>query len=705
MDLRLALDEQNIDKVAAAYGKVRGVVTLASDDVNSLAQALHTALRQKEGGRDQRVPPHLITFSDTLVKDIRDRKLPPSTSANLHLLSFLRETQQFDRAFQFWSWLVDQDDSYVGPSIYGVAIELMAIQGRPAHEAEDLYTQAVKRFPGTFNEYHLSPRAIVPDRTQPIAIKGVPMTLLQGIVTARLLQGSVKDAYLGLDVALRLRPNEVPSRLFVAFIEERPVAEAYKVFMIACRAGTPLHQDSLTKLLVKLRDSAARTPLRNAAAIRAMLTAVHAYTADSGGVLSTRILTELVAGISSLLHGADVLSYAQSHANQVTDKLMNLLHKLFSLFSRRQAPPGVAAFNSIIHNVAGKGQREDIIATVMAEMKSLGIEPTSVTYRSCLTAAGEMGSKALIESAWKALVHVREQSGRALEFPDWLMLTRASIKCSHNSFVTEQIEILAHAVTPFISGRVKDMLENSSTSDDRPRNIAPASEDPAVVLRILADLGRDIAALDDQMSAGRTSRPELSQRPLPMSLGQDSQSSVDKIVEQELRAVYDELTEDPMSPQTSSDTALIPPAKTATGYPFDDIRYENWKSINELLAEAEAHDTRYAQAVDEAIRKNEPPPKRDMGWKQPGFAWTKGVTVGLSDFLQDPKSISPATSDVAVEDAGTTDLPGFSSTFETSPSLHNTGGGAETGSQSRSRTSVSRHDILRLRGRTDLLKQ
>ncbi|KAK5004288.1 hypothetical protein LTR28_009111 [Elasticomyces elasticus] len=130
--------------------------------------------------------------------------------------------------------------------------------------------------------------------------------------------------------------------------------------------------------------------------------------------------------------------------------------------------------------------------------------------------------------------------------------------------------------------------------------------------------------------------------------------------EPELRALYDELSTDPAQ-QLQHDTQAamssdslgtkedrsaqsirnksqdvlamsapgVPAPQSSTGFPLDELRYENWKSINELLAEATRYDKAFQSAVDEAIAKGTKLPSRKIGWPRDDEFVN---SFGLSDF-------------------------------------------------------------------------
>lgn len=603
-----------------------------------MAQALHTAHRRRRpDGKDSKIPSELNTLADLLITDIEARRLPPNHVAHLHLLSFFKEARQFDKGFQFWEWLVEQDDAYVSPSVYGAAIELAAVQGRPADETEALYAQALKRFPGSFNEYHLSPDAVLSDRSQPFNVKGIPITLLQGIVTARLLRGDSKNAYLALDTALRLFPTQIPSRFFTLFLQERPVTEAYKVLMIACRAGAVLNADALKALLTKLRHVAVAAPLANHSALRALITASYAY-ASSGGTLTSSHLTEVVVAVTNVLQDPSIAHLAPDHLSLLTDHVMDVIRKLFAVWETQNARPSIAAFNSIIINVASRG-RPDIAAMCLRDMEDLGLRPSIVTYRSLLAVAGETDDVGTLHSAWAELVYTRRSAGTPIELQDWLSLAKAAAKIAQHDFVAQELSAAGDSINPGMLSRIEGQLQNPAHIKAVDETASDKSASGQQAAQLLDAVFKDALYMEERLpiSAFRNYKND----PLPISIVNPNLNAA----EEQLRTIYDELTADANEGRASNDAmddgkielgisqleatdARPAPAISSTGLTYAELRYENWKTLNELLAEAERYDSDYVAAVDAAIQNGTLPPKRSSGWH---VSQSDNVSVGLSD--------------------------------------------------------------------------
>merc|ERR1712072_738756 len=98
------------------------------------------------------------------------------------------------------------------------------------------------------------------------------------------------------------------------------------------------------------------------------------------------------------------------------------------------------------------------------------------------------------------------------------------------------------------------------------------------------------------------------------------------------------LTSSPSLDRTVSETNL----------PLGQLRYENWKMINNLLAWAEMHDQAYEKAVDEAIAAGVAPPSRERVLKS--RLSESARSVGLSD--KTDKSGDTAISATGLHDLG-----------------------------------------------------
>jgi len=629
--LRAGLSENDINAVIEAYDDVRKVVKLGSDDVAAIAQTLRSALRSHPGKKGGNPPPEYVAFADKLVADVRQGILPPSPKAHLHLLRFYRDAHHYDRGVKFWAWLEQQDETFVSQAIYGAAIEMLAVQGRPAEETEELYRQGLKRFPGTFNEYYMLPDAIVPDLGQPMNISGFSMSLLRGIVAARLLRGDSRQAYMGLDTALRLSPTEVPPRFFALFMEERPLSEAYKVFHIACRSGVVVGQDSVKLLLARMRYLATADPLTRLSAVRASLTGLCAY-CGAGGSLTSSHATETLIALGAFMDNRDVFSQSAETLHTITDRMLSLYQQLLAVFVEASIRPTVAGYNAMLTSLVAKGKREDLVAPLLEDMRLAGLQPSIVTYRTILAASGATGNEDMLMATWRHIAHLRESAGAPLEYSDWHIFATAAVRCGQKQYVVSELEALAHMVTPTISAHVAMLLQREDRVDDKGHTDEDLKDR---ILSSLHYLEKDVSVLAKLLQGG--SIHNFRALPFPLSLDGLPEDNLHFDGETRLRSFYDRLSTDSQrqaEEQVQAPRSFQLPALSPTGYGLDELRYQNWRAINELLAASQQCDSAYEIIVEEAISKGVAPMPRHTFWQQMHIANFADQATGLGDFYR-----------------------------------------------------------------------
>jgi len=541
--------------------------------------------------------PKLLELADKLVEDLQKEYVQPHTDANLHLISFFKEAGEYEKGARFWSWLAGRDTRYIDGSVYGAAIELLAYAGKSLVELEDIYRQALQRYPGTFAEYHLSPTAVVPDRRKQTIIHGLPMTLLQGILTARLLHGDWQNAYLAFDTALRLFPGQVPPRFYELLIYERPLPEAYKVFMIACRSGVILQPILLNIIMDKLagdRKSAKESPptLREKSNnIKALLMALHAYV-GAEGTISGRNLGVIVKGIAGLLPEEveePDLQYVAS-----TLAISTILRRLIMTVVGAGILPDISTFNNLI-TMAARAKQPHLAKLALDDMLALKMESNAVTFRAMVLAAGSGRSFSAVQAAWETLVEDAETQGKQPELKDWQALGKACAGKSEGApYVEEQAARLEHAITPDIESYIHRKLQQLQNDTRKPSvssagNRLPSRSD---VLEIENSVARIEALI-------RFKEPhDFRNAPLPMSM--DPNFSLKD--EANMRSVYDQYTSDHSKQESVETFSDLSP----TGLPLDELRFQNWVSVSELLLEAEDYEKRKKGAVEEAIASGTP---------------------------------------------------------------------------------------------------
>jgi hypothetical protein len=543
-------------------------------------------------------------FADTFVDDLQAGRIPPHPSASLHIISFMKESKQYMKGQQLWEWLQLQDDTHVGPRVYGAAIELFAYQGRmKLQDLEELYKEAFARFPGSFAEYHMRPDGILPDRGQYTSIPGASLSLLQGILTARVLHGDWRNAYLSLDTALRLYPDETPPRIFEIFTLERPISEAYMIFLMMCRCSKdpPKPRQLTTSVLNRLANAQSRLQLNDRfRVVEAMLHAIYVFV-GAGGTLCSPHVGIIIKSLENVMPET-LYRPANTKNCHALDSILEFASELPALFAQVGITPEPSTFGQLI-SLAGKAHRPDMIVSILTKLSGDDVPVEPALYRVALLAAGHMGDKDLIETLWGNFVGSQESKGEQIQESSWMALARAGRRAQHQEFVLEQISKSRHTLTDTIMARIDRAL---AVEPQIRRVEAFHSEEITTGVEHLR--ARVMQVIDLMKANGRINfyqdRQDLAIQPRE-PLGN----------EDDLRTIYDELTTDltqgePMEqvpPEATSEDQIQPnPVLIKTGFPLDELRYENWKSINELLAEAQRYEAKQEEALEEAMKSGKP---------------------------------------------------------------------------------------------------
>ncbi|KAF2753776.1 hypothetical protein EJ05DRAFT_541765 [Pseudovirgaria hyperparasitica] len=588
MRCREFLHNGELAEVMRLYPVLIAEALLSPRDTKTIAQLVHRKIR---GTRNRNFDGSgLLAFTNILVRDLQARRLPPESQAIVHLLSIYKETKEYESGVQLWQWLVQQNEEYVSQEIYGSAIELLAYQGEvPLSELEDLYATALKRFPDGFIEYHISPEAVLPDRSQPNRIR-IKAMLLQGIITARLLHRDWRNAYIGLDVCLRLFPTQTPWRIFEVFLQERPYAEAFPVFMMACRSGLCPKPEALTIWLNAMTQSIKVNSISHCLLIvRGFAAALQGYV-GAGGQLAPHLLGVVVKALDSMV---PFRSFEQKPSEN-GKLVLECAEQLMSLFYYTGIHPTLPTLGTLI-TLAGKAGRADIFESATNMMTQNSTDRNPIQYRICLVAAGQLGSKSVLERVWQDIVDEAQARGYQLTQTEWVAFAYAGKVTRHVKYVAAQMEALSHTMTEEIQESIRTTLDGPTLSaKDNLREF----DHEALELNLqqfmttFNQVARMLQANDLQYFKDSS---------LPMILGPPIITASDEV----LRAVYDKLTTVPDQPipEHNSQTQIF---VSTTGIPLADLRFANWKTINEILALAEHYEASRSSVLKQNMESGSP---------------------------------------------------------------------------------------------------
>jgi hypothetical protein len=518
-------------------------------------------------------------------------------------LGILKEVGHYEEGYRFWKWLAEQDDTVVDQAVYGAALELLAYRGQHSlQELEDIYQDGLKRFPGTFAEYHLSPEAVVPDRSRPITIPGIPIGLLQGILTARILNRDWKRAYLALDTALRLYPTSVPHRFFELFMTERPIAEAYAIFLLACRSGVvfkPNHLTNLSDLLKKKIGGELLSQSERLLMIRAMANALYAYI-ESGGPLNEPNVGNFFHSFKCLLGPMHAQEPSEADKAVKSSLIFNAFRNMTRTLIQAGYPfPGQLHILTIA--IADEFGSEEVLRSALQALHDLGPSNISeVRRRVVLQAIGRLGDEALIAEYWAQIVNSAELQGENISFKDWLALASACRRANNHSFFYSQLSSFAHAIHNVAEAHCSSILRKPTRSPKPlPYTYMPISE----MKQGLADIESIINNVAAVLMSGKPL--DLKRTPFSMFLDPNHKPMGS---ESELRKLYDDWTTDPHQPEAPKDPAAKPDNvhRSSTGIPLDELRFQNWVAINEIMNIADAEEKDFEMRINVAIATKAP---------------------------------------------------------------------------------------------------
>jgi hypothetical protein len=477
-------------------------------------------------------------------------------------------------------------------------------------ELEDLYTEGLKRFPGTFAEYHLSPDAIVPDRSQPTLALGIPTVLLQGILTARMLARDWKKSYLALDTILRLYPTQTSPRFFELFMTERPLSEAYTAFMLACRSGVALSHSQVTDLISKLK-AAMRTITSMAdrmLLLRAVANALYAYQ-EAGGQLESIHVGVFVHCFQHVLPMLTPGEDYQGDAAQLRNLVVVAAHEMLSELLQAGLAPQIHPFEALI-SIAGRLRVPNLLTTTLKDLETAQIELGPIGTRSALTSAGLVKDTDLVEQLWSRIVSTAELEGSQINSEDWTTFVKACRRSDMAKYFKEQMLKLSHTTTSSIEQRLLYEIDLTEKMADQSRFEYMTPGALTMELDALKLQTKNIAAV---VMSG--SPLDLRASPFYMHLDPSttSLSSLDN-----LRLVYDQYTTDPHQPEPPppAEGSPIKPVLSPTGIPLDELRFMNWLTILEMMNNAEAYETHFRAAIDQAISDGTPLKDRSVALLQ-----------------------------------------------------------------------------------------
>ncbi|CAL8579119.1 hypothetical protein XPA_004875 [Xanthoria parietina] len=584
----LPADPENLRIWIAEYLRLGKHKLLDSHDSAQTARTLHNLHRNHKSN---------TKFKGVLHESVENVRrafalgtVPSAAQVPLHLLSYYKESGHHDQGIEFWKWLSDPDDAILDPIFVGPAIELLAVSGADLQHCEDVFERTLHQQENISSQYQLQSGSIIPDRTRAVNIRGTSLSLLQGILSARLLSGKWQSSYLTLDTAFRLHPTQIVPRFLDLFVYERPIFEALPVFFMFCWGGNRVSKVTFATMLDSLKKLADHTssPSTKVAVVRAMFQTVEAYT-GSAGILNSRHLNILTRAVICAMPRVPATVCTESSASNegIVQVVFDLFKRLFAYFAQHHALPNQITFDGTIPIALSLGH--PLLAKILFEdMVILDLSPSVPTAESLMTAAGLLQDAELLKMAWRYITRCSER--QTPNHHSWRTMTISAKRCGLGSFAEEQLK-LYNSETALIAmqGGSNDCVDSARLGKGKQAKI-----DANDALNFRNACTEMLEFIHRMMRFQPGDFRDFQNHPLNEA---NLLTWPDNAEESWQRKLYDELTQDkehenrhPTSRDGADDQKHL--AVSNTGVRFDELRYLNWKAINSLLVQAEQSDKR-----------------------------------------------------------------------------------------------------------------
>ncbi|KAL8985704.1 MAG: hypothetical protein Q9205_000655 [Flavoplaca limonia] len=608
--LRLAhqklLDSRDSAEVPVQYLKLG---PLSDFETFKTARILHN-LNRKYRRKEPKFDESLHGLIENVRQAFASGSIPYAAQVPLHLLGYYKESGHLDEGIEFWKWLSDQDDATLDPIFVGPAIELLAVYGAGLQHCEDVFARTLHQQDNMGSQYQLQSGSFVPDRSKAVTIKGTSLSLLQGILTARLLYGSWRSSYLALDTAFRLRPTQIVPRFLDLFVYERPIFEALPVLFIFCRGGNRVPEVTFAAVLDSLKKLAddGTSSFTKVGVVQAMLQAVEAYL-GAAGVLNTihlNILTRTVVCAMPRISAVTGTSPPGCDKGFI-ETVIHIFKQLFAVAIQHNAVPNSITFNSTIPVALSLGYAR--LSKILSEdMAVLKLSPNLSTAQSLLESAGLLRDAELLKLAW---TYTCGCSNR--QIPDshnWRIMIMSARRCGLESFAMDQLRSLDSETARKAEIAMED-VDNDLMGTCRVAEFEQTTADATDA----HGLGNAWCRLLETIHRLAKFQPggfrDFHNHPLDEA---NLLSWPDNPEESWQRRLYDELTQDKEHENRHSrlpdgTDKPEPSAVSNTGISFDELRYLNWKSVNSLLLQAQQFHKRVETSIDAAIQDRRASPE------------------------------------------------------------------------------------------------
>ena len=368
-------------------------------------------------------------------------------------------------------------------------------------------------------------------------------------------------------------------------MNNRPLNEAYAVFLVACRAGNVRSPTQLTALLVKIKKAMYYSEsLRDRIILlRASANAIYAHL-EAGGTLDPIPLASFLTSFGSLLPEPAPGEDYEGDVALLRNRIVTFAHGVLSTLFKAGMSPSPNAFTALVH-LAGRLRVPDLLRVSLQDIRAAQVDIGETGLRTVLAAAGQTDAKDLLEDTWTRIARDADSQGNQIFFRDWITLGKACRNARHLHFFRTQLAELEHTIHPQYKDRVMSLLDR-----DPPQSRQSLSSiDLEAFDANLDALDKQIENITAVIMCGQPL--DVRQTPFYMFLNPQKipLANID-----DLRKVYDEYTVDQHQPPAENTASAF----SSTGIPLDELRFANWVSVVELMDQAYSLEKERRRRID-----------------------------------------------------------------------------------------------------------
>jgi len=651
--LQFALSTDDLAGIITHYPTARDNFLFGVADILNIAKVLS----RTDGihRRRKAVPVSVVEFTQDLINDIQELKIPTSSEINAIIISFCHSSGQLNVGSEFFHWLSHQSTELSDHKVYAGAILIATDQGKSASEIESLFQKAIERYPGTFLEYHLSNNALLATIGISNPAPDAPRPLIQAITISRLVRGETISAYMSLDTMLRISPRTTNANAVAKAIIVRPVQEAYLLFMTSCQFAKTSRADMLSELLYALRKSLIMPATMETFVpiIRSSLTAACAYLM-SGQAPSVRHKNELIATITSIFSTTEVQSLAYEERQNVINYIVQILNSIDQQYGDFGIGDSVVGLEIILRVIGIRAGQNEVTLNMCKRLMEVGREKWKhSTYILLLEAAGISADLHAVRQFWSWIPDVEIQSDRK-GHQTKLAFVLAAIRCNDLDFARQTLsKRMPVEELEAIVNQAMDKVYQTSTKQLDQSTSGTSSQ----VLVWMDQISKDVDAFQTLLTIKLAITPYTFPSSLIIT---QSSPQVLKIQEDTIYEFYRSVateqsvkSDDGKSISDQSSAISLSPTNGIVSTGSDnahsnainivDIRYANWRTINKLLSFADKYDKIKRNIITsrkidrgENITVHE---RIDHAWKTLLHSEIQqGISVGLTDVLSRVKN-------------------------------------------------------------------